>query len=203
MKRVTAAIILASVAALLLAGVTYYYLQRNPAQLSATLKVSYSVIEDLEILSTARKLIEAQLPVLAKFGVKLSVDWLSVDIAVLKVTVELTNNDVQPVYYETNHYCGVELVNSTELEPLSWKVDFPVAKLEVIVEEGEKFSLLVFCTADLTYRILQPGASTAREYYYIVTKPFKGVVKATATVCTSLMGSECRVLESIVEVVVQ
>ena len=166
-------------------------------------KVDYDVIADPEVLSIAREFIRAQLPLPASLTREPVVDWLSTDIAVLKVVVEIVNDNDKPVYYATNAFCEV-LFNATKdrdrFKPILWRVDSPIAIPKILAEKGAVFPLTVACTLDQGYEKVPPRASTTSEYYYIVTKPFRGTIRAVAGICLS---NECKIIETSIKAVIQ
>jgi len=163
-------------------------------------KVNYTVIDDPEVLSTAREFIRAQLPLPANLDrdEERVIDRLKTDIAVLKVVVKLINNGDKPVYYVTNAFCEV-LSNATirddRFKPIMWKVENPITLPKIIAEEGHVFPLTVSCTLDLGYKKVSPKTSITNEYYYIVTKTFKGTIKAIATLCPKPLSNEYKTIE--------
>ena len=213
------AIALILISLMILSGVIWYhYLQLNQGHQSTefesttpisnrawyenvAVKVNYTVIEDPETLSTARKFIKVQLPLPASLdrGEEQIIDWLKTNIVVLKVILELTNKGDKPIYYVTNAFCEV-LSNTTirddRFKPITWRVGNPIAVPKIVAEEGHVFPLAISYTLDLRYRKVPPKTSTTNEFYYIVTKPFKGIVKAMATICPEPFSNECRIIEN-------
>jgi hypothetical protein len=59
------------------------------------LRINYTVIEDPKLLSVAREFIRAQLPLPASLNrdTRQAIDWLKANIVVLKIVVELLNED--------------------------------------------------------------------------------------------------------------
>jgi len=168
-------------------------------------RVNYTVIDDPETLSIAREFIKASLPLPARLDKKKVTDWLNADIAVLKVIVELVNNGDKPIYYITNAFCEVcfnATVRDHRFEPVTWKVEDPITLLKITTEEGDIFPLIISCTLDLKYKKVAPKSSIANEFYYIVTKPFRGIIRALATICPEPFSNECRTIESYVPVYV-
>ncbi len=165
---------------------------------NVVVKVNYTVINNPEILSIAREFIRSQLPLPAGLDVKQTVDWLRTDIAVLKVVIELVNNGDEPVYYMTNAFCEVlfnATIHNNSFKPITWRVKNPITLPKVVAEEGYVFPLTVACTLDLGYSRVPPKTSIVNEYYYIVTKPFKGTIKAIATICSKPLSNQCRTIE--------
>ena len=217
MLKHTIALILISL--MILSGVVWHhYLQLNQESQSIELesitpigsrawyenvvvKINYTVIEDPETLSTARKFIKVQLPLLASLnrGEEQIIDWLKTNITVLKVTLELTNNGDKPIYYVTNAFCEV-LSNTTTrdgmFKPVTWSVKNPIAVPKIVAEEGHVFPPAISYTLDLRYRKVPPKISTTNEFYYIITKPFKGIIKAMAIICPEPFSNECKIIEN-------
>jgi len=161
-------------------------------------RINYTVIDDPETLSIAREFIKTSLPLPARLDKKKVTDWLNVDIAVLRITVELINNGDKPVYYVTNAFCEV-CFNATicdhRFEPITWRVGDPIALLRITAEEGDVFPLVISCTLDLRYRKVAPRTSVVNKFYYIVTKPFRGTIRAIATICPKPFSNECREIQ--------
>jgi len=172
-------------------GITWYD--------DVVVRVSYTVIEDPGVLSIARELIKAEPPFPAGQGRGggQAIDWARASIAVLKVIVELANRGGKPVYYVTNAFCEV-LFNATmhddRFKPIMWRVENPIALPRIVVEEGHVLPLAVACTLDLRYSKIQPRTSITNEYYYIVTKPFRGTIEATASICSKPLSSTCKTI---------
>jgi len=175
---------------------------------NVVVKVNYSVIDDPEILSIARDFIRMELESANRSALKKEsmVDWLSTDIVVLKVVVELVNNGDKPIYYMTNAFCEVcfnaTVCNVRRFEPIAWRVEEPIALLKITVDEGEVYPLTISCTLDLRYWKVVPGASVVNEFYYVVTKPFRGAVKAKAVICSAQLGNKCEIVEGSTKIVI-
>jgi len=134
------------------------------------------------------------------------VGWLSTDIAVLKVIVELANNGDKPIYYMTNAFCEVcfnaTVCNVRRFEPIVLRVEEPIALLKITADEGEVYMLTISRTLDLRYWKVIPRASVVNEFYYMVTKPFHGTVKAKAVVYSAQLGNECEIVEGSTKIVI-
>jgi len=169
------------------------------------LRVNYTVIDDPEILSLAKGFIKAFSPLPAGLNKNQVVNWLNANIAVLRITVELINNGDKPVYYVTNAFCEV-CFNATicdhGFEPITWRVGDPIALLRITAEEGDVFPLMISCMLDLKYKRVAPRTSIVNEFYYIVTKLFRGTVRAIATICPKPFSNECREIQTYVPVYV-
>lgn len=108
------------------------------------------------------------------------------DAVVIKVTINLTNSGSEVIYYRTNAYCvpyEPAMAGGEELPPFTNKVVEPVTVPIVRAEEGKALPLTIMCTADDRFTSIAPGSSIVSEYYIIVSKDFKGVIKATASIC--------------------
>ncbi|RLF17781.1 MAG: hypothetical protein DRZ82_09460 [Thermoprotei archaeon] len=166
---------------------------------NVTVRINYTVIDDPETLSIAREFIKASLPLPTCLDKKQLTDWPNVDIAVLKVIMELVNNGNKPIYYITNAFCEV-CFNATvcdhRFKPITWRIENPIAVPEIVAEEGHVFPLVILYTLDLRYRKVPPKTSITNEFYYIVTKPFRGIIKAAAAVCPEPFSGECRIIEN-------
>jgi len=166
-----------------------------------TVRINYTVIDDPETLSIAREFIKASLPLPVGFDKKQVTDWLNADIAVLRIIVKLVNNGDKPIYYMTNAFCEV-CFNATvcdhRFEPITWRVRDPITLLKITAEEGDVFPLMISCTLDLKYKRVAPRTSIVNEFYYIVTKPFRGTIRAIATICPKLFSNECREIQTYV-----
>ena len=218
LRRVIALVLIVLV--VLASAVYYYYAQHSVNQVTSpisknvesettapngeawyndvTVRINYTVIDDPETLSVARKFIKASLPLSAHPDKKQVIDWLNTDIAVLRIIVKLINNGDKPVYYVTNAFCEV-CFNATicdhRFEPITWRVGDPIALLRITAEEGDVFPLVISCTLDLRYRKVAPRTSVVNEFYYIVTKPFRGTIRAIATICPKPFSNECREIQ--------
>jgi len=164
--------------------------------------ISYDVVDDPGLKDLVRELIRLRLS--SKLGsTGEGVDWLRTDIAILWITVIIVNYGDEPLYYVTNAFCEVLYAASPRLRrfsPLVWRVNSPVALPLFCAEEGHVYPLPVACTADLRYEVVPPRACIANEYFFIVTKPFRGTVVATARVCTRPFSNECRAVKGRVDV---
>ena len=169
------------------------------------LRVNYTVVDDPETLSIAKGFIKAFSPLPAGLNKNQVVNWLNANIAVLRIIVELINNGDKPVYYVTNAFCEV-CFNATicdhRFEPITWRVGDPIALLRITAEEGDVFPLVISCTLDLRYRKVAPRTSVVNEFYYIVTKPFRGTIRAIATICPKPFSNECREIQVYVPIYV-
>jgi len=109
----------------------------------------------------------------------------------------------KPIYYMTNAFCEV-CFNATvcdhRFEPITWRVRDPIALLKITAEEGDVFPLTISCTLDLKYKKVAPKSSITNELYYIVTKPFRGMIRATVIICPEPFSNECRTIKSYVPV---
>ena len=169
-------------------------------------KVDYDVIVDPEVLSIAREFIGAQLPLPASLTRESVVDWLNTDIAVLKVVIGLVNDNDKPIYYVTNAFCEVlfnTAVRHDGFKPIIWRVNSPIAVPKILAEEGAVFPLAVACALDLRYEKVLPKTSTTSEYYYILTKPFGGTIKAEVVICIKPLSNQCKTVEAGAKVEIQ
>ena len=167
-----------------------------------TLRINYSIIVDPLMLSKAREFMKTQLPLPASLGDVSSIDWLRSRIAILKVVVELVNNDNKTIYYVTNAWCGVTF-NSTMQEmfnPIAWRVENPITIPSIVASKGHVFPLTIIQTLDLRYMPISPKTSIANEFYYIVTVPFEGIIKAVANICTRPLGGEYKSIKNFTHV---
>ena len=171
---------------------------------NVSVEVKYEVIGDPKTVSIAREFIRLHLPVPAASSNEPPVDWVNTGISVLKVVVELSNNNSIPVYYETNAFCGTFhwSSNSSNRTIFDWRVSYPVAVPEITAYNGAVFTVPTICTLDLAYAKIPPRSTIVNEYYFIITKPFQGEIKASATVCLKPFSNTCRVLGGTVPVTV-
>lgn len=178
----------------------YFYSGTASDKAGAVLEINYYVIDDPQTISIAREFIKSQQPLLAPLGREQGqiVDWNKTDIVVLKITVKLTNNGYKPIYYVTNAFCGVTYTGkeqNTSFEPILWTVKNPVGLPRIRTEKGQVFPTPIGCTEDLRYVKVLPGTSISQQYYYIVTKSFKGTIRITTEICTKPLDNKCKTLE--------
>mgnify|MGYP000557142055 CR=1 FL=1 len=83
------------------------------------LKINYTVINNPEMISKAKKFIKSCLPLLAPLSNKSSINWLEKDIAILRIIIKLVNNGNEVIYYRTSAWCNV-LCNVT-CKPFTWR----------------------------------------------------------------------------------
>jgi len=195
-------LIIPALAILIVIASISFYLYSNTAsdQAGAVLEINYYVIDDPQTISIAREFIKSQQPLPAPLEREQGqiVDWNKTDIVVLKITVKLTNNGYKPIYYVTNAFCGVTYTGkeqNTRFEPIMWTVKNPIGLPRIRAEKGQIFPTPIGCTEDLRYAKVLPGTSVSQQYYYIVTKPFKGIVKATAEICSEPLSNNCKIIE--------
>lgn len=162
----------------------------------ATIEISYTVVEDPQVLATAREFIKFVLST-KPYGIEATdIDWLNADIAVLRIVIVLFNRGSSVVYLMTGTGCVIG--GGKEFKPFTRIIALPITSMgvpEVIAEEGYVFPLPIMCTAGLVFVKLSPRESVVNEYYYIVTKPFKGIVKANAYICSESSERACRIIE--------
>jgi len=197
---------LALVILVVIASILFYlYSGTASDQAGVTLEINYYVIDDPQTISIAREFIKSQQPLPAPLGREQGqiVDWNKTDIVVLKITVMLTNNGYKPIYYVTNAFCGVTYTGkeqNTSFEPIMWTVKNPIGLPRIRAEKGQVFPIPIACTLDLRYAELLPGTSISKQYYYIVTKPFKGTIEASVEICPEPLSNKCRTLEQSISV---
>jgi len=194
-------LILALVILVVIASILFYlYSGTASDQAGAVLEINYYVIDDPQTISVAREYIKSQQSSPAPLEREQGqiVDWNKTDIVVLKITVKLTNNGYKPIYYVTNAFCGVTYTgkeHNTSFEPILWTVKNPIGLPRIRAEKGQVFPIPIACTLDLRYAKLLPGTSISKQYYYIVTKPFKGKVEASVEICLKPLSDKCRIIK--------
>ena len=194
-------LILALVILVVIASILFYFYSGTALdQAGAVLEINYYVIDDPQTISVAREFIKSQQPLPAPLEREQGqiVDWNKTEVVVLKITVKLTNNGYKPIYYVTNAFCGVTYTGkeqNTSFKPIMWTVKNPVGLPRIRAEKGQVFPIPIACTLDLRYAKLLPGTSVSQQYYYIVTKPFKGIVKAAAEICSEPLSNNCKIIE--------
>ncbi len=164
------------------------------------LDIGYEVMDDPQTVSIVREFIKTQLPLPASLNRtdEEVIDWLKTDIAVIKVVVKLTNNGNKPTYYVTNAFCGVvfqKIKEDYKFKPIAWSVKNPIGLPKIYAEKGHVLQLPMGCTLDLAYVKVLPGTSVSKEYYYIVTKPFKGIIEDTVEICSEPLSNKCVTIE--------
>ena len=172
--------------------------KKNPGILeNVSMEIQYEVIEDPKILSIAREFIKANLPVPADLNNKPPTDWLNTNISVLKIIIKIYNDNSIPVYYETNAYCGTSYWgnNTSNNTIFDWRIYHPIATLRINAHTGSVFPVSIVCTLDFGYEKVLPNSVVTNEYYFVVTKPFKGKISASATVCLKPFCNICRVFD--------
>jgi len=173
---------------------------------NVVLRISYSTINDLEILSRARLIVEhfSLWNPMSSMGEEYVANFNKSNIAILKITIKLINQGYKVMYYKTNYACGVSLhVNEAIyklLKPLTWSVKEPVTLIHIENMSGYILPLPVFCTDDLRFKPIPPRAEVVNEFYYIVTVPFEGVIKAVANICTQPQEFSCKPIENTIYV---
>ncbi len=157
-------------------------------------------MDDPQTVSIVREFIKTQLPLSASLNMTNEevIDWLKTDISVIKVVVTLTNNGDKPVNYVTNAFCGVTFHKIEEdymFKPIVWSAKNPIGLPKIYAKKGHVFQIPIGCTLDLTYVKVLPRTSISKEYYYIVTKPFKGVIEDTVEICFKPFSNKCETIE--------
>ena len=128
-------------------AVYYYYLQSSIGQTASSVNIYNNAGYTTSPVTIARDFIRMELESANRGALKKEsmVDWLSTDIAILKVVVELVNNGDKPIYYMTNAFCEVcfnaTVCNVRRFEPIAWRVEEPIALLKITADEGEVYSL--------------------------------------------------------------
>jgi hypothetical protein len=176
---------------------TSVYVSGQGALENVGMIVKYEIIEEPENISVAEKFIKAYLPAPASLSRESQVDWLSTNISVLRIIIELSNNKDTPVYYITNAFYSTyyRSSNDSKYTLFNWKINHPIAIPKIIPHNGSVFPIPIMCTLDLRYEKILPHNEVTNEYYFIITKPFNGTIKAAATVCIEPFSNTCTVLE--------
>jgi hypothetical protein len=82
-------------------------------------------------------------------------------------------------------------------KPIAWRVANPIALPEITAKVGHVFPLVIACTLDQDTGKYRLRRALLMKYCYIVTKPFKGTIKATATIYSKPFGSEHKITKEI------
>ncbi len=101
------------------------------------------------------------------------------------------------MYYETNAYCGTYYWSNNTLNNTIFdrRIYYPIAIPRIRAHTGSVFPVSIVCTLDFGYEKVLPSGMVANEYYFVVTKPFKGEIRAPATVCLKPFCNACRVFD--------
>ena len=191
MKLSVAAVLLLVVVVVSAAGVAYYLSQvywvsastSNVMVEPVVVRINYTVVEDPGLKATAWDMVEW-------------LNWTGGDIAVLKVTVEVENRGNKTVYYSFGGPCYP--LGGVSFEPFTYH-DGHRRNIVFNATQGRVFDVPKACLESLISKRLLPGERDVYEYYYVVTKPFKGTAIVTEEVCLEY-SRDCRTIKSLVEV---
>ena len=155
--------------------------------------INYSVSENHELIPIAKQLIKSQ-------NMKEPFDWVNANIAVLRVVVKLINNGSNPIYYKTTYGCSGNLPYDRVWWTTLWEVKSPLGIPKVTAEEGAVFLSRTLCTASLGYVKVEPKGSVTQEFFYIITRPFKGSVKVAIVIVPESLSNIERIIEGVAQV---
>lgn len=167
-------------------------------------EVKYEVTGDPKVVSIARDFIRLHLPVPVDSNNKPPVDWVNTSISVLKIVIKISNNNSIPVYYETNAFCGTYhwSNNNSSKTMFNWRVSYPITVPKITAYKGAVFPVPIICTLDLAYAKVPSHNTVENNYYFIITKPFQGEIKASTTVCLKPFSNTCKMFEGNIPVTV-
>mgnify|MGYP001772782767 CR=1 FL=1 len=189
--KLSAAVVLLLVVFAVSAAGVFYYLSRvyltnprpNVAAEPVVVRINYTVVEDPRLKATAWSMVKW-------------LNWTGVDIAVLKITVELENRGSKIVYYHFGGPCYP--MDNVSFQPFT-SHDGHKSNIVFNVTHGKVFDYPKTCLLSLIAKPLLPGELHVYEYYYVVTKPFKGTATVTEEVCLQ-HSSDCWNIKSQVEI---
>lgn len=149
-------------------------------------KINYVAVENPELLATAWRMIE-------------TFNWSSSNIAVIKVIVVLENRGNELAYYSFGGKCFPQ--EGRAFQPFT---DHDGHRENIVfeVEEGRVFDFFKICQPALIQQGLLPGEQHVYEYYYVVSKPFRGTVSVREKVCFGWLSNfeKCETIESRVRI---
>ncbi|RLG77451.1 MAG: hypothetical protein DRO10_04090 [Thermoprotei archaeon] len=155
--------------------------------------INYSVSKNHELIPIVKQLIKSQ-------NMKEPFDWVNANIAVLRVAVKLINNGSNPVYYKTTSGCSGSLPYDRVWWATLWEVKKPLGIPRITAEEGAVFPSQTLCTASLNYVKVQPKESVTQEFFYIITRPFKGGVKVAIVIVPEPLSNTEKIIEGTAKV---
>ena len=111
--------------------------------------------------------------------------------------IKIYNDNSIPVYYETNAYCGTShwSNNTSNNTIFDWRIYHPIAIPKISAHTGSVFPVSIVCTLDFGYEKVLPNSVVTNEYYFVVTKSFKGEIRVSATICLKPFCNACRVFD--------
>lgn len=147
-------------------------------------RINYTVIEDPGLKAIAWDMVRW-------------LNWTGNDIAVLKITVGVENRGNETVYYSFGGPCLP--LEGASFEPFT-NHDGHRGNIFFNVTTGQVFDVPRMCLLVLISKKLQPGERDVYEYYYVVTRPFKGIAIVKEEVCPDLRFRGYKIIESHVEI---
>ncbi len=179
----------------------------NPVFKMVKLLISYSLVNDAEVISRAKELVRIYPALLSIYRIRAMEEVNISKIAVLKLIVTLVNDGNKTIYVKTHALSSnAYSKNVWNPKPPLWAVKQPVAVIRFNEVYGLVLKIPEMITLDLSFKPKPPHTKVTNTYYYIVTNPFIGTVTATSEVCYPQpmvsKNSECKTIRTSIVIVV-